>query len=134
MYLTQLNLSLESAWPLPYDRCALRSQLERMLDLIPDPKAVEIDLLILDNTASSQLNQTYLQASGPTNILSFPLDDPKHLGCLALCLPMLYTEAKLYNLAPEKHALNLLAHGLLHLLGYDHGLVMDHLQQQLCQQ
>jgi hypothetical protein len=52
-------------------------------------------------------------------------DAPAFLGWLALGLHTLYREAALYGRRPADHCLSLLAHGLAHLLGHDHGKRMD---------
>ncbi|WP_353118109.1 rRNA maturation RNase YbeY [Nitratidesulfovibrio sp.] len=48
-----------------------------------------------------------------------------HLGWLVLSLDTWQRECLLYGQEPVEHALRLLAHGLGHLAGYDHGPEMD---------
>lgn len=50
---------------------------------------------------------------------------PCHLGWLVLSLDTWRRECLLYGQEPVEHALRLLAHGLGHLAGYDHGPEMD---------
>ncbi len=52
-------------------------------------------------------------------------DAPCHLGWLVLSLDTWRRECLLYGQEPVEHALRLLAHGLGHLAGYDHGPEMD---------
>jgi len=52
-------------------------------------------------------------------------DTQLHLGALALSLDAVAREAFLYGQDPVEHGLRLLAHGLAHLAGYDHGPDMD---------
>lgn len=52
-------------------------------------------------------------------------DAPCHLGWLVLSLDTWRRECLLYGQAPVEHAMRLLAHGLGHLAGYDHGPEMD---------
>lgn len=52
-------------------------------------------------------------------------DAPCHLGWLVLSLDTWQRECLLYGQEPVEHALRLLAHGLGHLAGYDHGPEMD---------
>ncbi|MDR3042771.1 MAG: rRNA maturation RNase YbeY [Desulfovibrio sp.] len=54
-----------------------------------------------------------------------PDDSPCHLGWLVLSLDTWRRECRLYGQEPVEHALRLLAHGLGHLAGYDHGPKMD---------
>ncbi|MEG6504938.1 rRNA maturation RNase YbeY [Nitratidesulfovibrio sp. 1201_IL3209] len=54
-----------------------------------------------------------------------PEGSPCHLGWLVLSLDTWRRECLLYGQEPVEHALRLLAHGLGHLAGYDHGPDMD---------
>ncbi|MGJ3522248.1 rRNA maturation RNase YbeY [Nitratidesulfovibrio sp. D1] len=54
-----------------------------------------------------------------------PEGSPCHLGWLVLSLDTWGRECLLYGQEPVEHALRLLAHGLGHLAGYDHGPDMD---------
>ena len=59
-------------------------------------------------------------------ILSFPASpEEAGLGVLALGVETWLREATLYGQETEEHARHLLAHGLAHLLGHDHGPAMD---------
>ena len=86
---------------------------------------VEIGIRIVDETESSKLNQQYRQKSGPTNVLSFPMDSPPEikprlLGDLVICAPVVAKEAKEQHKTLEAHYAHLTIHGMLHLLGYNH--------------
>ena len=54
-----------------------------------------------------------------------------NLGTLVLSVNTLERECLLYGQDPHQHAVRLLAHGLIHLLGYDHGEEMQELSNQL---
>ena len=81
--------------------------------------------------------------SGPTelDVLSFPIDEqiagpededvPVQLGSLVFSVDTLHRETLLYGQDPEEHCLRLLAHGLGHLAGYDHGPEMDELCSEM---
>ena len=80
-----------------------------------------------------ELNRDWRGFDKPTNVLSFatwwdddcpppPAPDlPAHLGDLALALETLLAEALAEGKAPADHLAHLVLHGLLHLIGYDHG-------------
>ena len=55
----------------------------------------------------------------------------EYIGSLALSVDTLRREAFLYGQPVDEHAVRLLAHGLAHLLGYDHGPAMDALTASL---
>ena len=85
-----------------------------------------VELALMHDTEIAALNASYLCCAGPTNILSFPASpEDAGLGVLALGLETWRREARLYGQEAEEHARRLLAHGLAHLLGYDHGWAMD---------
>lgn len=58
-------------------------------------------------------------------------DVPVQLGSLVFSVDTLHRETLLYGQDPEEHCLRLLAHGLGHLAGYDHGPEMDELCSEM---
>nr|WP_092153373.1 rRNA maturation RNase YbeY [Desulfovibrio legallii] len=83
-----------------------------------------VDLHILDDAGISAANRRFLGCVGPTNVLSFP-GDAAMPGALLLSLDTLRRECLLYGQEPVEHCLRLLAHGMGHLCGLDHGPLMD---------
>lgn len=83
-----------------------------------------VELFLMRDGEIAALNAAHLGCTGPTNILSFP-DSAGRLGSLALSVDTLRRECRLYGQAPARYARRLLAHGLAHLCGYDHGPFMD---------
>jgi len=85
----------------------------------------ELSVRLVDEQESSDLNSTYRGKVGPTNVLSFPFDslvpiEPRLLGDLIICVPVVETEAKQQQKAVYHHWAHMVVHGCLHLLGYDH--------------
>ena len=117
-----------AAWLLPLDRRELDAALSAMLAAcgkahVPcTPLAVELHLV--DDAAIGVANRRCLGCTGPTNVLSFPggSDSP---GTLLFSLDTLRRECLLYGQDCAEHALRLLAHGMAHLCGLDHGEQMD---------
>lgn len=87
-----------------------------------------VSLRLVDDREIAELNQTFLGCLGPTNILSFP-SDGEDLGDLVLSVETLARESFLYNQDTHEYTVRLLAHGLLHLMGHDHGPDMDALTE-----
>jgi probable rRNA maturation factor len=88
----------------------------------------DLSLECVDDRRIAALNEDFLGCTGPTNILSFPASDDAGgtvLGELALSVDTLSREIHLYGQDPREHLVRLLAHGILHLAGYDHGEIMD---------
>lgn len=85
----------------------------------------EIVVRIVDEQESAELNEQYRHKSGPTNILSFPVELPEGieldlLGDLVICAPVLEKEALEQGKLLAHHWAHIIVHGVLHLLGYDH--------------
>ena len=83
-----------------------------------------MELHLVDDATISAANQRHLDCMGPTNVLSFPQEGEKP-GELLLSLDTLRRECVLYGQEPMEHLLRLLAHGMAHLAGLDHGPEMD---------
>ena len=76
-----------------------------------------------------RLNRRWRSIDHATNVISFALQDlrpgqrprPEPLGDIVLSLPVIRREARRSGTDFEEHLAHLLIHGLLHLLGFDHG-------------
>ena len=85
----------------------------------------ELSIRLVDESESAALNSTYRGKTGPTNVLSFSFDspipmEPRLLGDLIVCVPVVEKEALEQNKMIDDHWAHLVVHGYLHLLGYDH--------------
>ncbi len=86
---------------------------------------IEITVRIVDEEESAQLNSSYRNKLGPTNVLAFDYDIPDHyqhglMGDIVICAPIIAKEAKNRHIPIDFHWAHILIHGALHLLGYDH--------------
>ncbi len=81
-----------------------------------------VAILLTDDEAVADLNAEYRRKAGPTNVLSFPAaQNPEgFLGDLALAYGVCAREADQQNKSLADHLQHLVAHGVLHLVGYDH--------------
>lgn len=91
----------------------------------------ELSVLLVDEDTMSAYHQKFMGEPGPTDVLSFPMDelrspDPDEepvlgvLGDIVLCPSVTAAQAAASGRTAEEEADYLLIHGLLHLLGYDH--------------
>lgn len=85
----------------------------------------EINLRILDDNKMKKLNHQFRNKNKTTNVLSFPSDDisirhTKNIGDIAISLEYVEREAKEEGKTFEDHMIHMLAHGVYHILGYDH--------------
>lgn len=96
-----------------------------------DPARHEISLLACDDVRIAALNEAFRGTARPTNVLSWPAfegevpepggGEPVFLGDMALAFETCSREAQAAGLPLAAHAAHLVVHGLLHLLGHDHG-------------
>lgn len=80
----------------------------------------EIAVVLADDAFAQQLNRDYRGKDKPTNVLSFPNDEAGQLGDIVLAFETVEREAAEQGKSFKHHAVHLLVHGTLHLLGYDH--------------
>ena len=120
----------------------------------------EVSLLFVDEHAMAALNEQFLGKSGPTDVLSFPIEDEPGptgrspdlggsgpgtsaeggaltlLGDVVICPEVASRSAAEHEVPLEDEVALLVVHGLLHLLGLDHeddaeAEQMEALEQQL---
>lgn len=85
----------------------------------------EVTVRVVEEGEISELNQVYRGKQGPTNVLSFPFENPPGLtlpllGDIVVCAAVVAREADEQGKPAEAHWAHMLVHGGLHLLGYDH--------------
>ena len=95
----------------------------------------ELAIRLVGLEEGAELNQTWRDKPGPTNVLAFPPPDlaaaglpddvPAELGDLVICLPVVVREADEQRKASLVHLAHLVVHGTLHLLGYTHETEAD---------
>ena len=91
----------------------------------------ELSILLVDEKTMADYHVRFMDLPGPTDVLSFPMDELRPpaddeepplglLGDIVLCPTVTAAQAAENGRTPESEADYLLVHGLLHLLGYDH--------------
>ena len=85
-----------------------------------DVSEQELSLVLADDTFVQKLNKEWRGKDKPTNVLSFPQDEPMLLGDVVLAYETVKREAQEQDKRFEDHLIHLIAHGVLHLLGHDH--------------
>ena len=81
-----------------------------------------VSILLTDDATVAALNEQFRGKTGPTNVLSFPAGpNPEgQLGDIALAYGVCAREAAQQVKTLTAHLQHLVAHGVLHLVGYDH--------------
>jgi len=74
------------------------------------------------NDTIQDFNRRWFQRDWPTNVISFPMDEPGYLGDIVLSIDKAKQEAQDGLTTLSNRVLELLIHGLVHLLGEDHEL------------
>ncbi|GAM97207.1 metal-dependent hydrolase YbeY [alpha proteobacterium U9-1i] len=91
---------------------------------VAEGKHGAVSLLLGDDYAVQALNRDFRGKDQPTNVLSFPPAahgaEPGFLGDIALAAETIVQEAEFQGKSFDNHAVHLVVHGFLHLLGYDH--------------
>jgi probable rRNA maturation factor len=97
-----------------------------ILNALDSPDS-ELSILITDDEYIAQLNETYLNHQGPTNVISFPMQEGQFseysrrlLGDVVISIETAFREASQAGISLEERFLQLLVHGILHLMGFDH--------------
>jgi len=87
----------------------------------------ELSILLVDDLQIAELNATYLHREGPTNVIAFPMQEgefagisPDLLGDVVISVDTAEREGGMAGIDVETRMVELLVHGVLHLMGYDH--------------
>jgi probable rRNA maturation factor len=85
-------------------------------------RGAALTILLSDDAQLRTLNHDFRGKNKPTNVLSFPApeNDDGYLGDVAIAYDMTQKEALAAGKRFADHAVHLVIHGVLHLLGFDH--------------
>ena len=93
---------------------------------LPVPKKFEVSLLFCDDAEIRSLNKAWRGKDCATNVLSFPIPASRTktprvmLGDIIIAFQTTAGEAERDGKSLRNHTAHLIAHGFLHLIGYDH--------------
>ncbi|MGI5950966.1 MAG: rRNA maturation RNase YbeY [Brooklawnia sp.] len=113
------------------DELALLQLAEFTLGTLRIHPQAELSILLVDEDAMAELHQRFMGLPGPTDVLSFPMDELRSpgpgqspprgtLGDIVICPQFTSAQAPENGREPAEEMQYLLVHGLLHLLGHDH--------------
>ena len=104
----------------------IKQTVQVILDALDCPDS-EISILIVDDPQIEEFNQQYLNRKGPTNVIAFAMREgefsdlsPQLLGDVVISTDTAAREAQIASTSMERRFNELLVHGILHLMGYDH--------------
>ncbi len=105
------------------------AELKKLIKIILDreleeteehPDCLEVSLTFVDDDRIEKLNKEYRDRQKPTDVLAFPLGE-ELLGEVIISIPRARDQAEDYNHSLFYEISFLTVHGVLHLLGYEHG-------------
>lgn len=102
-----------------------------VLDALRVHPQTELSILLVTSDVMSELHEQWMDEPGPTDVLSFPMDElrpgadgepspPGLLGDVVLCPEVAVHQARAAGHSTPEELLLLTTHGILHLLGFDH--------------
>ncbi len=104
-----------------------------VLDRMKVNPGAELSMVLLDTPAMADLHMRWMDLPGPTDVMSFPMDElepggrpdapepgPTMLGDIVLCPEFAANQAAAAGHSLGHELALLTVHGVLHLLGYDH--------------
>jgi len=104
----------------------MRKKAHVVLDALGNPEA-ELSIVFVDDEGITVLNRQYLNREGATNVIAFPMREgayteitPQLLGDVVISVDTAAREGKQMGITMDARLEELLIHGILHLLGYDH--------------
>ena len=127
----------------PVDEAELVALARHVLDGMRVHPLADLSLMLVDEPAMSELHEKWMGEPGPTDVLSFPMDelrpghptsgsddaamtDPGLLGDVVLCPSVAAAQAREAGHSVADELRLLCTHGILHLLGYDHAEPDEH--------
>jgi probable rRNA maturation factor len=126
-----VSIEINNESSIDVDESALQRLAVYALDTMHVHADAELAIVLVDEGAMEQLHVQWMDEPGPTDVLSFPMDElrpgtaedpapPGLLGDVVLCPQVAETQARAAGHALLDELLLLTTHGILHLLGFDH--------------
>ncbi len=142
-----MSIEVANESGVPVDEQQLVRVARHVLDRLGVSPLAELSVLLVDQDAMEKLHVRWMGEPGPTDVLAFPMDEldlrgsrgvghggsdepedpgPAVLGDVVLCPAVAARQAEQAGHGPEDELQLLCTHGVLHLLGYDHGDPEEH--------
>ncbi|MGA1838331.1 rRNA maturation RNase YbeY [Herbiconiux sp. 11R-BC] len=126
-----MSIEVNNESSIPVDETALLRLASYALDQMHVHPDAELAIVLVDEAAMEQLHVQWMDEPGPTDVLSFPMDELRPgteeqptpaglLGDVVLCPQVAESQAETAGHSTLEELLLLTTHGILHLLGFDH--------------
>ena len=124
-----VEVNNESGYPV--DEAEFAELARYVLDAMHLHPETELSIMLVEVDVMAELHVRWMDEPGPTDVLSFPMDElrpgregdvtpPGLLGDIVLCPEVAAQQARVAGHSTAEELLLLATHGILHLLGYDH--------------
>jgi probable rRNA maturation factor len=115
----------------------LQRQAAYLLDRLHLHPDVDLSIVLVDEEEMARLHVQWMDEPGPTDVMSFPMDDLQAgdpagprvegvLGDIVLCPTVAERQGEAAGHGAQTEMALLLTHGVLHLLGHDHAEPDEH--------
>ncbi|MBX3093950.1 MAG: rRNA maturation RNase YbeY [Cryobacterium sp.] len=126
-----MSIEVNNESAIPVDEAALQRLAAHVLRELHVHADADLGILLVDEAAMEQLHVQWMDEPGPTDVLSFPMDElrpgtdddetpPGLLGDLVLCPQVAAAQAEAAGHPVLDELVMLTCHAILHLLGFDH--------------
>ena len=126
-----MSIEVNNESAVEVDETALQRLAVYALDAMHVHPDAELAIVLVDEGAMEQLHVQWMDEPGPTDVLSFPMDELRPgtedaptpaglLGDIVLCPQVAQAQAETAGHSTMAELQLLTTHGILHLLGFDH--------------
>jgi len=126
-----MSIEINNESGIEVDEAGLQRLAVFALDFLHVHPDADLAIVLVDEAAMEQLHVQWMDEPGPTDVLSFPMDELRPgteeeitpaglLGDIVLCPQVAIEQAKTAGHPTQDELQLLTAHGILHLLGFDH--------------
>lgn len=129
-----MNIAVSEAKGSRIHEAALRDFAASILSAEGVADSASLSISFVDSSEIADLNERFMGKQGPTDVLSFPIEDaapgtppsspaggpPLELGDIFICVNVVADHAESFGVAFEDELYLMVAHGVLHILGWDH--------------
>ena len=132
-----MSIDIANESSVDIDEKDLVDQAAFMLRRLHINPAAELSIMLVDEVVMSNLHEEYMDEPGPTDVLSFPMDELRPLnpgeqsqagilGDLVFSPDYILRQSQNQNVLFEEELDLLVVHGVLHCLGFDHQEEIEH--------
>ena len=137
----QIDYETDREIGIEYEELA-KKVVQKVLDMEGCPYDAQVNLVLTDNEEIQRVNTEFREIAAPTDVLSFPMipfetpadyaiveedesyfdldTDELLLGDIMISVDKVFAQAEEYGHSVTREFCFLVAHSMLHLLGYDH--------------